>query len=333
MTRIGRKPKGPALVDGLECSDTARERLRQILRATSGEATVAEVCAELGIGESRFHQLRDEVLQAAAECLEPRPAGRPAKPVGPSERRISELERCNRELTRQLEVERLRSELALMKSAAAGPAGVKKTRIREALPAVSPSNPPATRTGGDYALGEAATFERGNRRTRQPAVVECGASEHGRDAAVLTAGTIAPSACGEPAEPVASCRSAWQRPRREPNGGSARSRRSSPADGAARGPRSARRRRSGSSGRDAPHLAAAMPRSARPSGTPRQALQERRARAPRRGASKPWPSADRTPEFPGCGRRSPTSPAASWSNSRPSTANVAARNAHGTPAA
>jgi len=145
VTRLGRKPKGPALVDGLECSDTARERLRQILRATSGEATVAEVSAELGIGESRFHQLRDEVLQAAAECLEPRPAGRPVKPVGPSERRISELEVRNRELTRQLEAERLRTELALLKSAAAGPAGAKKTRFREALPAVSPSNPPATR--------------------------------------------------------------------------------------------------------------------------------------------------------------------------------------------
>ena len=152
MTRIGRKPKGPALVDGLECSDTARERLRQILRATSGEATVVEACAELEIGESRFHQLRDEVLQAAAECLEPRPAGRPAKPVGPSERRINELEARNRELTRQLEVERLRYELALIKSAAAGPMAVKKTRIREALPAKrramsrpTPDAPPSRR--------------------------------------------------------------------------------------------------------------------------------------------------------------------------------------------
>ena len=134
MTRLGRKPKGPALVDGLECSDTARERLRWILRATSGEATVPEVCAELGIGESRFHQLRDEVLQAAAESLEPRPAGRPAKPVGPSERRIGELEQRNRELTRQLEAERLRYELAVMKFAGAEP-GVKKTGPREALPA------------------------------------------------------------------------------------------------------------------------------------------------------------------------------------------------------
>jgi len=143
VTRIGRKPKGPALVDGLECSDTARERLRQILRATSGEATVVEVCAELGIGESRFHQLRDEVLQAAAECLEPRPAGRPAKPVGPSERRIGELELRNRELTRQLEAERLRYELAVIKSEAGQ--GVKKTRSREALPAVSraASGPPS----------------------------------------------------------------------------------------------------------------------------------------------------------------------------------------------
>jgi hypothetical protein len=124
-------------VDDLEGSFVARERLRWILRAMNGEVTVAEACAELGIGESRFHQLRGEMLQAAVERLEPRAAGRPAKSVDPAERRINALEERVVEVTRELDLAQIRLELT-----GTVPVSVKKIRPRDALPAASRSNPP-----------------------------------------------------------------------------------------------------------------------------------------------------------------------------------------------
>lgn len=112
MTRRGRKPKGPELVTHLAGSDAARERLKRIVDSLAGRATVAEVCAELGIGESRFHQLRSEALQAAVDRLEPRTAGRPATQVSPTDARVAELERQLRELKWELHACQIRLELA-----------------------------------------------------------------------------------------------------------------------------------------------------------------------------------------------------------------------------
>ena len=112
MNRRGRKPKGPELVTNLEGSDAARERLKRIVDSLAGRATVAEVCAELGIGESRFHQLRSDALQAAVDRLEPRPAGRPTQPVSPTDGRVAELERQLRELRWELQACQIRLELA-----------------------------------------------------------------------------------------------------------------------------------------------------------------------------------------------------------------------------
>ena len=112
MSRRGRKPKGAELVTSLEGSEAARERLKRIVDSLAGRATVAEVCAELGIGESRFHQLRGEALQAALDRLEPRAAGRPPSAVAPTDGRVAELERRLRELTWQLQACQIRLELA-----------------------------------------------------------------------------------------------------------------------------------------------------------------------------------------------------------------------------
>jgi len=112
VTRRGRKPKGPELVTHLEGSDAARQRLRRIVDSLTGRASVAEVCAELGIGESRFHQLRSDALQAALDRLEPRAAGRPPQAVSPAEARVVELERQLRELKWELQASQIRLELA-----------------------------------------------------------------------------------------------------------------------------------------------------------------------------------------------------------------------------
>ena len=74
----GRRPAGPEYVDDLEGSAQAKERLQVVLATLAGRCRVLEACERLGIKEARFHQLRTEVLEAALQRLEPRPAGRPA---------------------------------------------------------------------------------------------------------------------------------------------------------------------------------------------------------------------------------------------------------------
>jgi hypothetical protein len=80
-----------------------------ILRTIAGEMTVAEACAELGIGESRFHALRKEVLTQAAGALEPRPAGRPA---AERNEELEALKARNLELEMEQRAALLREEIA-----------------------------------------------------------------------------------------------------------------------------------------------------------------------------------------------------------------------------
>jgi len=94
----GRLPSGPEYVTKLEGPDEAKRRLEWILRTLAGTARVQEACEQLGISEARFHQLRQEALQAALDGIIARPPGRPpASGSGPAEQ--------------QEEVERLRLEL------------------------------------------------------------------------------------------------------------------------------------------------------------------------------------------------------------------------------
>ena len=145
MNRRGRKPKGAELVTNLEGSDAARERLKRIVDSLAGRATVAEVCAELGIGESRFHQLRTEALQAAVDRLEPRPAGRPTQPVSPTDGRVAELERQLRELRWELQACQIRLELAqALPGLVRRDAVVKKTTRPSSLRPTPPSAAPET---------------------------------------------------------------------------------------------------------------------------------------------------------------------------------------------
>ena len=78
MARRGRKPTGTNLLEHLQGSERAKTRLKGILETLSAERTIPDVCDEMGIGESMFHRVRSEVLQAALDRLEPRPLGRPS---------------------------------------------------------------------------------------------------------------------------------------------------------------------------------------------------------------------------------------------------------------
>lgn len=123
MTRHGRKPLGPGLVDHLLGSEHAKGRLKVMLETLRGEKSVPEACRDLAISESRFHELRVDTLQAALGRLEPRPAGRPSATVSVEEVRIRELEADVRALELQRNALQVRLELAQSLAAAGRPAG------------------------------------------------------------------------------------------------------------------------------------------------------------------------------------------------------------------
>lgn len=98
MARAGRPATGPGLADGLEGSVLARRRTKAILSTVSGELTIEEAGARLGIGRTRFFDLRREALQDLCRRMEPKPIGRPRRDRRSGEcraleKRIEELER------------------------------------------------------------------------------------------------------------------------------------------------------------------------------------------------------------------------------------------------
>jgi hypothetical protein len=114
--RVGRPPLGPEHVEKLEGSQVEKERLRVMLESLSGSLRVQDACRELGLGRSRFHELRTKALQGALDGLAPGVPGRPRKQRDVRTPRELELEREVGALRDQLVAERARSELALVMS-------------------------------------------------------------------------------------------------------------------------------------------------------------------------------------------------------------------------
>jgi hypothetical protein len=112
MARRGRKPTGAQLVEHLQGSQHAKDRLKAILETLSGQRTIPEACAELGIRGAMFHRVRSEVLQTALGRLEPRPQGRPSRPSSAADQRVAELEGENLKLKAELKAAEVRRELA-----------------------------------------------------------------------------------------------------------------------------------------------------------------------------------------------------------------------------
>ncbi len=110
----GRRPHGPQHVDRLDGENEAKQRLRVILETLSGTKTIEAASAELGVSESRFHEIRSEALQGALDGLAPGVSGRPRRTepeVDPD--RLEALERENQELQAELRASMVRTELAL----------------------------------------------------------------------------------------------------------------------------------------------------------------------------------------------------------------------------
>ena len=112
--RRGRPPLGAALVETLEGSPLAKERLSVLVRVLAGELTVEQACEQLGIGPSRFHAMRQEVLQGGLDTLEPKPRGRPTRAVSPEQQRIAALEDEAETLRGEVRAAQIREELALV---------------------------------------------------------------------------------------------------------------------------------------------------------------------------------------------------------------------------
>jgi len=109
---MARPQKGPAHVDKLDGSLQAKERLRVVLETIAGTKSVKDACAQLGISESRFDQIRQEALQGALEGLEPGKPGRPAKEVEDTTL-VDELQDKLDEMLVELRVAQTRTEIAL----------------------------------------------------------------------------------------------------------------------------------------------------------------------------------------------------------------------------
>jgi putative transposase len=110
--RRGRPPKGSGLVDGVKGSDAAKERARVIIEVLQGDLTVSEACARLGVGETRFHQLRELFLSEGVRGLEPGFSGRPAKVESEEGAKVRELEERVAQLEKELKAAEIRARIA-----------------------------------------------------------------------------------------------------------------------------------------------------------------------------------------------------------------------------
>lgn len=107
------------LVDSTGASPQARERAKVILLTLAQKWSVQAGCRWLGVGRTRFQDLRQRMLAAAAAALEERAAGRPRRQVQRTCRQLSTLRRRLAELEQELR--RTQAELDVARSEA-GPA-------------------------------------------------------------------------------------------------------------------------------------------------------------------------------------------------------------------
>ena len=110
----GRFPQGSEYIDKLDGAPEEKERLQAILATMSGEKRMLEVCAELGIGETRFHQLRETALRAALAAIAPKPAGRPSRAMLTEAEQLRVREERIEELELALHEAQVREEIALV---------------------------------------------------------------------------------------------------------------------------------------------------------------------------------------------------------------------------
>ncbi len=109
---MSRPPEGVGHVDRLDGPEDLKWRLRVLLETILGSVSVAQACEELGVSESRLHELRRQALVGALGALMPRPPGRPVT-AETTTAREKDLEARIHELEVDLQAALVRTELAL----------------------------------------------------------------------------------------------------------------------------------------------------------------------------------------------------------------------------
>ena len=112
MTRRGRKPSGTKLLDKFRASPRSQARMCAILETLSGQKTIAEASAEVGLAEAMFHRIRDQMLAAGLQALEAKPIGRPRTATSASPSRVAALEQEQKDLKIALHTAEVRAEIA-----------------------------------------------------------------------------------------------------------------------------------------------------------------------------------------------------------------------------
>ena len=110
---MGRPPLGPEIVDRIEGSEEARRRARILLEVMTGERSVDSACVALDIQPTRFEDIRKEAFGGLVAALEPKPVGRPPKPVDEAAAKLAVLEEEIKRLKIEIVTSHVREELAI----------------------------------------------------------------------------------------------------------------------------------------------------------------------------------------------------------------------------
>jgi transposase len=74
----------------MENADKARERLSVVMRVLSGQLSVTEAAATLGISRKSYYEWQERALAGMQEALTNRPAGRKPAPVDAEKEQLRE---------------------------------------------------------------------------------------------------------------------------------------------------------------------------------------------------------------------------------------------------
>jgi hypothetical protein len=110
---MGRPNKALGHVDDLNAGELEKSRLKAILATITGELSVQDACAQLGIRPARFAELRQHALQGACDSLAPKKPGRPRRHDVEDDQRVVALEAENMRLGQELRTAAIQAELAL----------------------------------------------------------------------------------------------------------------------------------------------------------------------------------------------------------------------------
>ena len=99
---MARPTTGVALLEKYKGQQQSIRRMQAIIETLSGQKSVIEACAELGICEALFRRDRDTGLQAAIRALDPQKPGRKKRKVSPEAEELAALKAENERLRLEL---------------------------------------------------------------------------------------------------------------------------------------------------------------------------------------------------------------------------------------